>query len=195
MNGSWDFLLSFSISSSSSLSHPSSHLSLFGVFALFYSLYLPVSHMHTLIHFVMHADCHISPSDPTHLYAPFPPCLPPSLICYHCLSFLHSPQIYPSLRLSLAHFLRSVLTAFFLFSLSIFSSVIMSERCRGPPGPLSLSHYPLPLSLLLLSHSSLFVFLYFFKARVYGRLIIQMAFMEPVPMATTLLHRTERQNG
>lgn len=57
----------------------------------------------------------------------------------------------------------------------------MSERCRGTPGPLSLSLlHPLPLSPFTLPVALSFISLCLsvFKARVRGGLIIQMVFSQ-----------------
>lgn len=134
---------SFSILCSFTLSYLNSHLSFFAMFALFCSLalYLPVSHMHTLIHSVICARCHSLKhfsiwSHPSVCFCP--PFWLPSSICYHFIHFFTLPSLYFSLSLcvlgSLSLPVLSLPPSFF----SSFSSVIIRGWYRGTTGSVCL---------------------------------------------------------
>lgn len=131
-------------------------------FLLSYSLYLPVSRVHTLIHCVVHAHCHILKhfsfwSRPA--ICSLSSCLTPALSflsAFFQFFTLHSWSVPHSMCPWLTYFLSALLLQ--LFKFFFFSNAVMGERCRGTLGPLSSSLlYPLSLPFLLLFHSSLSV--------------------------------------
>lgn len=107
--GGWDFLLHpfpFCVLLLCHISTPICH-SLLCLHFFAHSLYISVSHMHTLIHSVICARCHSLKhfsiwSHPSVCFCP--PSWLPSSICYHFIHFFTLPSLYFSLSVSLAHF-------------------------------------------------------------------------------------------